>query len=339
MTVTIKDVASKAGVSLSTVSLVLNDKKNVREETRAKVMRAIEDLNYHPRRVARGLASKTTGNIGFILTDDHFSRAEPFYTKVFLGSEFEARKHHYYILLTTVKNSFRRTQHIPRFLLERNVDGIILAGTVPASLIEVVRETRLPFVMADFLPKSGPYSAVLIDNFDGAYKAVSHLIRKGHQRIAFVGGDIEHPSLKERFEGYRQALLDAKISVFEDLIIRELPDTTFEDGYEAMCRLLKKGVHFTALFAGNDAMAQGCLRCLREGGVTIPDDVAIVGFDDIESDLHVEPNLTSVSVDKEELGAVAVRRLVEMIENGQFVQGKTLLPVELVLRKSTGDHT
>ena len=180
MAVTIKDVASRAGVSLSTVSLVLNNKHNVSEETRLKVQQTIDELKYHPRRVARGLASKTTGNIGFIVTENHFSRAEPFYTKVFLGTEFEARQHDYYVLLTTVKKSFRRSQHIPRFLLEKNVDGVILAGTIPTSLIDYIRETDLPFVMVDYLPKSGPCSAVLIDNFEGAYRAVTHLITGLH---------------------------------------------------------------------------------------------------------------------------------------------------------------
>jgi len=338
MTPTIKDVASKAGVSLSTVSLVLNNKKNVSEETRLNILSAIEELNYYPRRVARGLASKTTGNIGFILTDDHFSQAEPFYTKIFLGTEFEARKYHYYVLLTTVDKSFRRNKHIPRFLLEKNVDGIILAGRVPSGLIDYVRETGLPFVIVDFLPKSGPVSTVLIDNLQGAYKAASHLIQSGHKRIAFVGGDMGHPSLKERFEGYKKALLDSGISVDENLIVSDEPYTALHDGYEAMCKLLKREVSFSALFAGNDAMAQGCIRCLRENDIPVPEKVSVVGFDDIESDLQIEPNLTTVHVDKVELGAVAIRRLVEMIDKGELVQGKTILPVELILRRSTGDN-
>ncbi|NQT27293.1 LacI family DNA-binding transcriptional regulator [candidate division KSB1 bacterium] len=336
MGVTIKDVASKAGVSLSTVSLVLNKKKNVSEETRQKVMRVIEALDYHPHRIARGLASKTTGNIGFILTEDHFSRAEPFYTKVFLGTEFEARAHHYYMLLTTVNGSFRKNKHIPRFLLEKNVDGVILAGHIPAVLIEYIRKTKTPFVFVDFLPKTGAVSAVLIDNVDGARQAVSHLTQLGHNRIAFVGGDMDHPSLKVRLEGYKKALLESGISVDENLIVADEPSTAFEDGYNAMCKLLKRGVEFSGLFAGNDAMAQGCLRCMREHDVRVPDDVALVGFDDIENDLMIEPNLTTVHVDKVELGAMAIRRLVEMIKAGHFIQGKTLLPVELVVRRSTG---
>ena len=141
MSPTIKDVAQKAGVSLSTVSLVINSKSNVRPETKKRVETAIAELNYHPRRNVRGLASKRTYNLGFILTEDPFSQAEPFYTKIFLGTD---RKYHYYILLTTVQKNFREGAAIPRFLLERNVDGVILAGKVPNKLIDFVQEMGLP---------------------------------------------------------------------------------------------------------------------------------------------------------------------------------------------------
>ena len=337
MTPTIKDVAAKAGVSLSTVSLVLNNKKNVSERTRLIVLQAIKALNFHPRRIARGLASKKTGNIGFILTEDHFSRHEPFYTKIFLGTEMEARKYHYNILLTTVSKTFRKDQDIPRFLLENNVDGVIMAGWVPQSLVEIVRGKKLPFVMVDYFPKSGPASAVLIDNLDGAMQAVNHLIQKHHRNIAFIGGDMEHPSLIDRFEGYKKALQNAGLSFNPDLVVTDESYTAVENGYNAMCRLLSRGVAFSAVFSGNDALAHGCLRCLREHGLSTPDHVAVVGFDDIESDMIVEPHLTTVRVEKEELGAVAMRRLAEVIEKGENGFQKTFLPVQLIVRRSTGE--
>jgi LacI family transcriptional regulator len=339
MTITIKDVANRAGVSLSTVSLVLNNKKNVSEKTRLCVLETIKQLNFHPSRMARGLASRKSGNIGFILTEDHFSRAEPFYTKVFLGTEFEARKHHYYVLLTTIGKDFRKDHDIPRFLLERNVDGIILAGWVPYGLIETVREKKIPFVFVDFVPKSGSFYAVLIDNVDGAYLAVHHLIEKGHRRIAFIAGDMEHPSLKERFAGYKKALENAHIPFDPFLVSADEPYTAIQNGYNASCRLLSENISFSAIFAGNDAIAQGCLRCLREKQIAVPEAVAIVGFDDIESDIEIEPHLTSVRVEKEELGAVATRRLIEMIDKGRMIYGKTLLPVELIPRRSTESNS
>ncbi|MCR4438344.1 MAG: LacI family DNA-binding transcriptional regulator [bacterium] len=333
MSPTIKDVARRAGVAVSTVSLVVNRKGKVSAETRERVLRAVAELNYHPHRSARGLVTQRSGNLGFILTDDHFSRAEPFYTKVFLGTEFEARGHDYYILLTTVEQRFRR-EGVPRFLLERDVDGVIFAGKVPSRLVEYVKQQGLPIVLVDYYPPRGDYSCVLIDNVGGAQLAVSHLVHKGHRRIAFVGGDLEHPSIHERFLGYREALTQAGIEVLDALVVTDQPYTGTTDGYEAAKELLDRGQPFTALFAANDAMAVGALRLMQEGGIKVPNDVAIVGFDDVEAAITTQPTLTTVRVPKEELGAIAVRRLVEQINHNDRAISRTIVPTTLVLRES-----
>lgn len=334
MSPTIKDVAKKAGVSLSTVSLVLNRKKNVSDDTVKKVQQAIHELNYHPRRSAQGLASKKSGNIGFILTNDHFSHAEPFYTKIFLGSEFEARKYNYYIILTTIEHKFNK-KTIPRFLLERNVDGIILAGRVPDGLVAYIHQLNLPLLFIDYFPSNGNYPAVLIDNIAGAKQAVKHLIKKGHRQIAFVGGDISHPSIQERFLGYKQALEEGKIPFDEKLIVIDENYPGDSNGYSAVCKLEKRKVLFTAIFAANDAMAFGCMRCLKEKGVKVPDQIALVGFDDVDVARQMEPYLTTLKVDKEDMGAIAVKSIVDMIANNKKSLGKILVPVELVVRNSS----
>lgn len=331
---TIKDVAKRAGVSLSTVSLVLNHKKNVSDETVKKVQRAIEELNYHPRRSAQGLASKKSGNIGFILTTDHFSQAEPFYTKIFLGAETEARKHSYYIILTTVNQKFDK-KSIPRFLLERNVDGIILAGRVPDKLVSHIEQLKLPLLFIDYFPANGNYPAVLIDNIAGAKQAVNHLIDRGHRQIAFVGGDLSHPSIQERFIGYKQALLQANIPFDERLTIIDEDYPGDKNGYNALCKLGERKVNFTAIFAANDAMAFGCMRCLKEQGIKVPDQAALVGFDDVDVARQMEPHLTTMKVDKENMGAVAVKNMVDRIISSKKSSEKILIPVELVVRDSS----
>jgi LacI family transcriptional regulator len=336
MAATIKDVAKRAGVSQSTVSLVINNKANVSEETRRKVLKAIEELDYHPRHSARGLAFQRSGNIGFILREDHFSRAEQFYTRVFLGTEFEARNHEFYILLTTVSPEFRSSQRVPRFLLEHNVDGVILAGRVPAALVEYIRRMRLPVVFVDYYPRAGRFSAVLIDNLEGARQAVCHLLSEGHQKVAFLAGDLNHPSIFERFEGYKRALNEHGVAFDAALAVIDEPYPGYHNGYRAVAKLASSGKLPSAIFACNDAMAIGAMRWLKENGYRIPQDVAIVGFDDIDEDQHVEPHLTSVRVGKEEMGAMALRRLVEMISGKREIAGKVLLPVELVLRQSCG---
>ena len=135
MSPTIKDVAQKAGVSIATVSLVINGNARITPETKKKVLKAIKELDYHPSRSARGLVSNSTNNIGFILTDDHFLKTEPFYTRIFLGTEFAARHKEYYILLTTIDSNFKEQDPLPRFILERSVDGVIIAGKVPQLFI------------------------------------------------------------------------------------------------------------------------------------------------------------------------------------------------------------
>lgn len=335
MGATIKDVAKRAGVSLSTVSLVINNKKNISQETINKVKQAIDELNYHPRHSARGLASKKSGNIGFILTDDHFSRAEPFYTKIFLGSEFEARKYNYYILLTTVEQKFSK-KSIPRFLLEKNVDGIILAGHVPEGLINYINSNyNIPIVYIDYLPPKGKSFAILIDNVEGAKLAVEHLIEKGHRDIAFVCGEISHPSMNSRFAGYKEALKDAGIPINDNLIVTDEFSTSDDNGYNATCKLCKNRDKFTAIFAANDAMAFGCLRCLKSKNISVSDQVAVIGFDDVDAANQIEPHLTTLRVDKEEMGAIAVKNLVEMISKDKKNYSKILVPVELVIREST----
>ena len=333
---TIKDVAEQAGLSLSTVSLAINDSGYVREETKAKVLKAVEELGYHPSRAARGLASKTSGNIGFILTDDHFSQAEPFYTKIFLGTEFEARNHNYYILLTTVGRQFKESGPKPRFLLERNVDGVIIAGRINERLVEYIEGLGLPIVLVDYEFPRKRVSTVLIDNRKGAHLATQHLIDLGHRDIGFIGGDLNHPSIKERFSSFKIKVEESGLSLDERFLVTDEEDTRVDNGYSAAERMLRATRKPSAIFAANDAMAIGCIQYAKQRGMKIPDDLAIIGFDDIEMGSHVDPRLSTVRVFKEELGVHAVRRLVDVVKNRTQAVVTTYVPVELVVRESTG---
>jgi LacI family transcriptional regulator len=332
---TIRDVAKKADLSLSTVSLVLNKKGYVSEANKNKVLRIIKELDFHPQRSARGLATQLSGNIGFILTEDHFSQSEPFYTRIFLGTEFEARKHNYYILLTTVQKNIKESSEVPRFLLEHNVDGVIIAGKIGSSWIEYISKKHIPILLVDYVaPK---VSNITIDNRTGAELVVQHFINGGHKKIGFIGGDIRHPSIHERFTQYQNVLLSAGITPSEQWRNVDQPNTTSSDGYEAAIRIFSHSENRpTAIFAANDAMAIGCMQYLKEKGFNIPKDIAIAGFDNIEAGLHVEPRLTTVNVHREEMGSLAVRRIVEMVKEKSGIVTKTITPVELVVRDSSG---
>lgn len=332
---TIKDVAQKANVAISTVSLVINDKGKVSEETRQKILTAMRELNYRPSRAAQGLAGRLNGNIGFILSEDHFTRSEPFYTYIFLGSEFEARNHNVYVLLTVISQEFRGPKDAPRFLLDNIVDGVIVAGRVPAALTAYLKQIKLPILYIDFLPDYSPVQAILIDNTAGAKQAVKHLITTGREKIAFIAGDIQHPSIHARFEGYRHMLESHNFPFNADLIINHKPDTNFQYGYEAAAELVQRRVEFDAIFAANDALALGALRYFAENKITVPEDVALVGFDDVAAAAQSNPSLTTIRVNKEEMGILGLKTLVEIIQTRKELNTKIIVPTKLVIRKST----
>jgi LacI family transcriptional regulator len=332
---TIKDVAREAGCSVSTVSIVVNDRGYVSDKTRERVMRVVKGLGYHATRSARGLASKTSGNIGFILRNDHFSQAEPFYTRVFLGAEIAARDQNFYVLLATIGRHFSEKKDLPRFLLEHNVDGVIIAGKVPQRLIDQVERYGIPLVLIDFEVRRKRYASILIDNKTGAHLVVEHLIACGHRNIAFLGGDIDHPSLADRLEGYREKLEEHHIPIQDQLIDIQEPDSRIANGAHAMARLLQQQPRPSAVFAANDAMAIGCIQQILQNGLKIPDDVAVAGFDDIEISSLMQPSLTTLRVFKEELGRQAVETLVDIMKTGNTMRITKHLPVELKVRESS----
>ncbi|MCF8261104.1 MAG: LacI family transcriptional regulator [Melioribacteraceae bacterium] len=334
---TIKDVAKKAGVSIATVSLVMHNHNRISSDTRKKVQKAIKDLSYFPSRSASNLVSKKTGNIGFILTDDHFLRTEPFYTRIFLGTEFEAREGELYILLTTIKSNFSEDDPLPRFILNKSVDGVIIAGKIPKTLINRLTLSNLPIVFVDYIDSSGNYPVVLIDNIQGGILATNHLINYGHKNIAFIGGDIKHPSISERLIGYKKALDTAGINPDPNIISTSYPYPDRQNGYTSAKELFSKNKNITAIFACNDAMAIGAMHYLKDAGYGIPEEVSIIGFDDVEADLMLEPPLTTVRVPKIELGAEAFRLMKSVLEGKSLSAKKILVPVELIVRKSTRD--
>lgn len=332
---TIKDVAKLAGVSIATVSLVIHNNRRIPQETKDKVMTAIKDLNYHPSRSARGLVSRKTGNIGFVLTDDHFLRTEPFYTRIFLGSEFEARENEYYLLLTTIASESNEIKPLPRFFLERNVDGVIIAGKVPDTFIKKLENVEVPILFVDYFPKTKSYPSIMIDNFNGGVMATNHLVDYGHKRIAFIGGDVKHPSINERLKGYKQALKSAGIGIDKTIIIDDEDYPARENGIKAAEKLFKRSNDVTAIFACNDAMAIGVMQYLRRHQIRVPDDISIIGFDDVEADVSINPPLSTIRVFKTEMGADAVKLMAKMLKDKKTLLEKVLVPVELVIREST----
>jgi LacI family transcriptional regulator len=334
MSITIKDVARKARVSTATVSLVLQNNKRISTTTRQRVLRVVEKLNYRPSRMARGLVMQQSHNIGFVLTDDHFLRTEPFYTHIFLGCEFEARDHEYYILLNTIPRSYDKNEDLPRFIQEHNVDGVIIAGKVPPEIINGIEQNKLPVVFIDYCPPRGDYSAVLIDNVKGGMDATDYLINHGHQKIAFIGGDLQHPSIMGRLQGYKQALEQSKLGFNQKYVITSEADTTRATGYNAIRALLSHSSQISAIFSCNDAMAIGAMQYIEDQGLRVPQDISIIGFDNVDAAVYTDPPLTTVNVLKEELGIEAMRLMVDLLKKRIRSSKKVMVPVEIIQRDS-----
>lgn len=333
MNITIKEVALKAGVSQSTVSLVLNNKQSIKKSTREKVLQVINELDYHPQRSARNLASQRTGNIGFIISEEHFTRAEPFYTRIFLGSEFEARHLDYYLLLTSVSKNFSRKE-LPRFLKEGNIDGIIAAGSMNDKWLYEMAGMEIPIVLIDYFPPRLKWSCVLIDNAEGGRDAAKYLLALGHEKIGFIGGSFTHPSIKERHRGFTLALEETGVHYNPEWVITDEAETRVIDGYYAMKKILAAKDRPTALFAANDAMATGALKAAREAGLEIPEDISVIGFDNIDVTKYTNPPLTTMNVRMEEMGAFAIKMILDGIYQKKSLQEKILVPVDLVTRES-----
>ena len=332
---TIKDVAKAANVSIATVSLVIHNHKRISSETKQKVLETIAALNYHPSRSARGLVSRKTGNIGFILTHDHFLRTEPFYTQIFMGTEFEAGENELYVLLTTIDSNFHEGDSLPRFILERNVDGIIIAGKVPSLLTEKLSNYNMPIVFIDYCPSNMKVPTVAVDNLQGGILATQHLIELGHRKIAFIGGDIKHPSIQDRYNGYKLALEKYHITFAERLTDTDEDYPARINGYNAARKIFSRNNDVSAVFACNDAMAVGVIQYLKDIGKQIPNDISVIGFDDVVSENSVTPPLSTVRVPKMEMGVEAMRLISSLVKDNSNNHKKILINVELIVRQST----
>jgi DNA-binding LacI/PurR family transcriptional regulator len=332
---TIRDVAARAGVSHQTVSRVINGRNEVTTETRERVLAAIRELQYVPSPLARGLMGSRTHSLGMVtadVTDQTFAQAVA-------GAELEARRRGYYLMVASVEGEQEddEVQYL-RLMLERRVEGLIVfrpqLPLAPEQLPPAVERVPLVSIGSSELPG---FMAVDVDNRGGGFEATSLLIRKGHRAIATISGPREWPSARARVDGYRDALREAGLPDEEGLV-EAASDWGLESGQQALRRLLARGTEFTAVFAHSDLLALGAIRELRSRGLAVPDDVSVVGFDDIPVASFVEPPLTTVRQPMREVGALAAKLLLDRIagDGGAPVGGRVHLPVLLIERGSVG---
>ncbi|MCX7698749.1 MAG: LacI family transcriptional regulator [Candidatus Goldbacteria bacterium] len=332
MKVTIYDVAKKAGVSISTASKALNDRKDVGEKTKEKVKQIAKELSYEPSHFARALAMKKTGNIG-VLTVRYYSTpmlTNPFYSKIIEGIEEGLMNSD----LNLITNVLRREQierlELPKMVKEKNIDGLILLGYMPEEFVDLIVNKGLPVVVVDNDVKEN-ISMIVTDDEGGAYNAVNYLIKTGHKKIAYISGPSKRGSFKKRGDGYLKALSDNNIEIRPDFI---LYNENEEPGYEWMKKILESNDIPDAIFTCNDVTAILCINMLRERGLKVPDDISVIGFDNIEMGQHFIPSLSTVDVDKEKIGIKAVNLLSDKIKNKTKSIERIIFPVNLIIRDS-----
>jgi LacI family transcriptional regulator, galactose operon repressor len=331
--VTIRDVAQRVGVSPMTVSRVINDSALVSPETRRRVEEAISELGYVPSRLARGLSAKRTGTLAVIVPDV----ANPFFTLIVRGAEDVARRAGYRVILCDTRADLGVEREVVEEMIAHRVEGILIAPVSDRSREHLRRLAKfaVPFVLVDRTVADIRADAVLGDSAEGAQRLVEHLLSLGHRRIGLIVETDEVSTARDRRRGYETALAAAGVPVDPALIVEATVDPA--GGFEGMRRLLELDDRPTAVFTVNNLVALGAIEAVRATELEVPDDVALVCFDDIEYASRLYPFLTVMEQPAETFGTLGTQLLVERIEGRAPDRTRVVvLPAEFVVRRSCG---
>jgi LacI family repressor for deo operon, udp, cdd, tsx, nupC, and nupG len=324
---TVKEIAAIAKVSVATVSRALQRPEIVSEATRLRIHEVVRRMGYTPNALARNLRTARTRLIVALLPDI----ANPFFSEVIRGIEQVAHENGYSVLLGETQGSLVREQAYADMVAARRADGIItMSPRVPA----IPLQGRLPVVNACEYVRDAQISSVYIDNVAAAGAAVDYLLTLGHRRIAFIAGPPSSPISVDREQGYRLALQRAKVALHPALVATG--DFSIEAGERAVERFLAQGPSFSAVFCSNDEMAIGAMRALGSHGLRVPQDVSVIGFDDIRFARYTSPPLTTVAQPKNALGREAMAMMIELLGDPEVPPRKRVLAADLVVRGSTG---
>lgn len=334
---TIKDVASRAGVSIATVSFVLNKHPGevISEGVKKKVWAAARALDYHPSATAAGLARKRTRNVAIIFYKDEETISNQFYSFVIQGAIKEAIEKHYNLLFSYINETYKGYADLPKIIQEKNAEGALFMRMVHPKLVRAIQERGIPVVAIDHFPPIKNVNSMQIDNRTGGMLAAQHLIELGHRRLAMIYAAKERPSIEERVQGFQAAFEKFEVPVSRRSALFEARSLTFDGGHEAALTVLKRQRIPTGVCCANDEMAAGVLRAAHQLGLSVPEDLSVVGFDDITMANYTDPPLTTVGVVKEHLGRRAMTRLLELVEGTDQEVKREVVPVRLIVRGST----
>ena len=326
---TIYDVCKLAGVSMATVSRVINGNENVRKTTRQKVLDAMAELGYKPSRIAQSLASRMTNSIGLQVSE----LSGPFYGPMMVGIENELQKNNKQVFITSGHSDAEREKAGIESLLSRSCDALILhVEAVDDDYLIELAEGSTPFVLLNRYIEEIADHCIVLDNFKGGYLAAQYLIEQGHSSIAYISGPLWKDDASARYAGHLKALKDAGIEENTRLLYEG--DFHEEAGMQGLRECLATKEPFTAVACANDEMASGALAEAREAGIRVPDELSVIGFDDINVAYYLHPKLTTIRYPIEEMAGMAARWVLNKVYGGKYPIANTFVPT-LVERNST----
>jgi len=327
--ITLKMVAERAGVSVNTASRAINNKPDINEKTKKRILKVAQELGYVRNDTAVALRTKKTGTIGVVIADNR----NPFYAEVLNGIEAAAKEKKYHIILANTQRDYKKEEEAINLLLAKRVDGLLITPVQDRDDdIKNLIEANIPFVVVGRDFENIEVDAIYNDEVKGGFLATEYLIKKGHKRIALIDGFLYKSPAKGRLEGYKRALNKHRIPLEDSLI--SVGDINIEDGHERTKQMLEKNLDFTAIFAYNDMMAFGVMQAIKEKGLKIPEDIGLVGYDDISFCSLMDPALTTIRLKKQELGIKSFKLLLSRINGGRKKTKKVMLDVELQIRET-----
>lgn len=331
---TIKDIAKVAGVSVTTVSRALNGYSDVSNKTRQRIMDVAKELNYSPNTVARSLVMKKSKTIGLLVSNMNRDGVKDNFTfEVLCGINQASADSEYDLVLFSTTSTKQREKTYTQLCRERRVDGVIIQGIrTDDPYLEEVVQSDIPCVLIDIPIESNTVGYVTTDNVSGARDAVKHLIDRGHRKIGMINGHSHADVSIRRLQGYREALYEHSLDIRMDWV--RTGDFVEDKAEDATLELLNEYPEITALFCASDLMAFGAIKAIKRMGKRVPEDIAVIGYDDILLASYASPTLSTIRQDKYRLGWEAALLLIGMLE-GEATQHARIIDTELILRESS----
>ena len=331
MATSIKDVAREAGVSIATVSRVLNDIDVVNEDTKKKVLDAIKKLGYRPNIVARSLKTQRTKTIGILIPDI----SSQFYPEIVRGAEDVANIYDYNVILCNSDFDVEKEKEYLRVLKEKMVDGVIyMSSSLNEEILDLINELDLKTILVETKDKDGVLPSVTIDNVSASYEGTKYLLDRGASKPAFIG--VKEDTMNawgDRYIGFEKALKDAGIHIDEELVYFD--SLKVKSGYNAIEKFVESGRSFDSIVCASDEIAIGAINGLRERGYKVPDDVSVIGFNNNSVSSYFYPRITTISQPSYDMGSVAMRMLIKLLNKKELDQGHYVLDYKLITREST----